>query len=549
MSVPAPSDNRQRSWVRGLRPLLWWLLLFLVLYGIRLNEQLLEQTRLFYSISLNSQPLPYDVAITFDGRPIISGENIPLGNHRFEITGKNTDPFATNLFIWYGRHDLGEIRLKRSMGTLSVNADPPAQAIAISGPEYSTNLPDSSGAILTVPTGPYTVSVQYPHWWNSQMVSVNRDTTSPVTFSPRFGALRLTCNKSDATYRLELANGQSVDGGNLPAVASELPTGNYQLTVWYHNRRLQQSADVETGVTNEVPIEFVYGALQLETVPSGAQVLTLNGNYLGQTPLLLSDLTPQTAQFNLSLSGYEPVSVTLEIAADQTNVCRTNLVSIGYVSAMQEARAYLAASNYASAVQAANAALNSKPDAADALALLNEAKDRLNAEQQRLEQLTRPKRVFDSLCEHYQDAGLFAEHEFKTSKPAKELAVAIVNSLTNGVGAFQILYNDSPEPQAYEVVAQRTFSLGILGGTERDCLIVVGQAKDDETQIWFKVLEYQVQHTVTSNGLLNYHDNKQLTAVSPSRMQMNDFLSARVQEGVQIVAEKIQQAIERSPSN
>jgi len=88
-----------------------------------------------------------------------------------------------------------------------------------------------------------------------------------------------------------------------------------------------------------------------------------------------------------------------------------------------------------------------------------------------------------------------------------------------------------------------------LGGTERDCLIVVGQAKDDETQIWFKVLEYQVQHTVTSNGLLNYHDNKQLTAVSPSRMQMNDFLSARVQEGVQIVAEKIQQAIERSPSN
>ena len=42
---------------------------------------------------------------------------------------------------------------------------------------------------------------------------------------------------------------------------------------------------------------------------------------------------------------------------------------------------------------------------------------------------------------------------------------------------------------------QCTFSWAFLGGTERDCLIVVGQAKDDETQIWFKVLEYQVQHT------------------------------------------------------
>ena len=200
-------------------------------------------------------------------------------------------------------------------------------------------------------------------------------------------------------------------------------------------------------------------------------------------------------------------------------------------------------SNYEAAVQATGAALNAKPGDADALTLQNEAKGPLEAEQQRLGQLARPKRVFDSLCEHYQDAGLFAEHEFKTSKPSKELAAAIVNSLTNAVGAFQILYNDSPEPQAYEVVAQRTFSLGILGGTERDCLIVVGQAKDDETQIWFKVLEYQVQHTVTSNGLLNYHDNKQLITVSPSRMQMNDFLSARVQEGVRIVTDRIQQAI------
>ena len=353
MSVPTPLDNRQRSWVRGLRPLVWWLLLFLVLFGIRLNERMLEQTRLFYSLSLNGQPLPYDVAITFDGRPIRSGENIPLGNHRFEIIGQNTDPFATNLSIWYGRHDLGEIHLKRSTGTLSINADPPAQAITISGPEFSTNLPDSSGAKLTVPTGLYTVRVQYPHWWNSQKVSVNRETMSPVSFSPRFGALRLTCNKGDATYLLEFDKGQSADSGDLPATVTDLPTGNYLLTVRYHNRQMQQSAVVEPGVTNEVPIHFVYGAVQLETLPSGAQVLTLNGNYLGQTPLLLSDMTPQTAQFNLALSGYEPVLVTLKIAADQTNICRTNLVNIGYVSAMQEARTYLAASNYESAVQAA----------------------------------------------------------------------------------------------------------------------------------------------------------------------------------------------------
>ena len=121
------------------------------------------------------------------------------------------------------------------------------------------------------------------------------------------------------------------------------------------------------GVTNEVPIQFAYGAVQLETVPSGAEVLTANGNYLGQTPLLVTDQTPQTALLNLSLAGYEPVSVTVEIAADQTNFYSTNLVSVGYVSAMQEARGFLAVSNYEAAFQATRAALIAKPDDADAL--------------------------------------------------------------------------------------------------------------------------------------------------------------------------------------
>ena len=520
--------GQSKTWTRGVRPLLWWPLLFLVLFGIHLNERLLDETRLVYSISLNGQPLPYSVTVTLDGNPAKSGDNISLGSHRFEVIGPNTDPYATNMFIWYGWHDLGKIRLKRSTGTLSVKADPPAQGIIISGPEFSTNLPDSSGAELIVPTDSYLVSAQYRHWSDSQTVSVNRDVTSPVTYSPQFGALHLSCNKGDATYLLEFDNGQSAESGDLPATVIDLPTGNYRLTVRYQNRQMQKFANVGAGVTNEVPIQFEYGAVQLETVPSGAEVLTTNGNYLGQTPLVLPDLTPQTAQFYLSLAGYEPVSVTLDIAADQTNFYSTNLVSVGYVSAMQEARAYLAASNFASAVQAASAALNAKPNDADALALQNQAKDRLNAEQQRLDRLARPKRVFDDLCAQQQDAGLFESHEFRTDKPAGAAVLAIVSAMTNGFSAFQLVKTDSPEPDTYEVLARQSFSLGILGGTERDCLLVVGQAKDDETQIWFKVVEYEVQHTEVPNGLLKYYDVKQLVPISPIRVTARATVKAPI---------------------
>ena len=57
MSVSTPSDNRQRGWMRGVRPLFWWLLLVRVLLGIRTHQRLSEQTRLLFSVSMSGQPL------------------------------------------------------------------------------------------------------------------------------------------------------------------------------------------------------------------------------------------------------------------------------------------------------------------------------------------------------------------------------------------------------------------------------------------------------------------------------------------------------------
>lgn len=542
MSVPTASDNQPRGWARGLRPLLWWLLLVLVFFGIRTHQRLSEQTRLQFTVSMSGRSLFTGALVQLDGQPFESGERISIGSHRLVITNPKTEAFSTNLFIWYGRHDLGEIKLIRSTGTLDVKAIPSATTISIVGPEFSTNLYNTAGINLTVPTDQYAVRAEYRHWSQSQNPMVFANLTASCVFAPRFGALHLTCNKDDATYRLESDNGQFVDSGNLPATVVELPTGSYRLTIGYHNRQTQESAVIEAGATNEMPIQFVLGAVQLETAPPGADVHTSEGDYLGRTPLLLPDLTPQAAQFKLSRYGYEPVSVTLAISADQTNSFSTNLVSIGYVSALQQARAYLAASNYEGAAQAAGAALNAKPDDADALAVQNEANKHLNAERQRVDRLARPQRAFDTLCALYQDASLFEGHEYKTSKPANEVAEAVVSALTNAPGAFQIERNDSNEPGTYEIVAQYTFSLGILGGTERDCLLVVSQAKDDETQIWFKVLQYQIHHIVSATGL-NIHDNKNLIAISPSRMQMNEGFQAELQRGEQMVSERIHKAL------
>jgi hypothetical protein len=550
-------EKRDGNLLRILRPLFWWLLLVLVLFGLRENQIWLEKTRIQFSITMNGQSLRFDAVTKMDGQPVSAGQNISLGSHTLSVSHPKADAFSTNFSVWYGGQDLGELKLNRSKGTLNVQASPPATTIIISGPEFSLTLHDSAGKSLLVPTDQYVVEAQYPHWSQSQNSTVINGRVSPCVFSPRFGALHLTCNHDGATYGLQQAEGQNVESGNLPVTVDGLPAGSYQLTVSYHNRQLQKSVVVEAGVTNEVPLKFALGAAKLESVPAAANVNAADGRYLGQTPLDISDVPPQTAQFNLSLQGYEPVSVTLEILADQTAVGRTNLLSVRHGQALQEARQYLNARNYEGMLQAANEALALKPDDAEARALqatategLGAARQRAdaerqqaNAEQQRLDQLKRPRAVFAALCDKNPDAALFSEHEMKSSNPAKNVEFAIVQALQAAPMGYQITSDGLQQTETYQVTASQTFSLGILGGTERICLLVVGQTKEGETQILFKVLEYQIQHTAVVGGLLNIQDNKQLIPMHPSRMQMNDINQQHVQDGVRIVTERIQKAV------
>ena len=546
------SGKHSVRWLRVLRPVFWWLLLMLVLFGIRTHQKLMEQTRLNFAITLNGQPL--QAMAVLDRQTFSSGQNISLGNHRFTVSNAKTEPFTTNFFAWYGQHNIGEIKLKRSVGTLNIEANPPASIITITGPEFSTTLYDSTGTNLALPTDSYTISARYPHWSQSQNVTVYDNQSVPCNFAPKLGAVHLTSNKEGATYLL-----QSTDqtfSGNLPATLTDLPVENYQLTVTYHRQDIKKPVIVEANVTNEMTVQFVLGAVRIESSPTGASVTATNGSYLGQTPLDLLDVPPQTAQLNLSLTGYEAVPITVEVAADQTNSYSTNLVNIRYVSAMQDARAAFAAGNYAQVSQITTEVLNSMPDDAGALALQTEANQHLaaanqqveaenNAERERQAQLKRPREVFDAMCRQNPDASLFTAHELKTEKSAKEVAAAIAKSLSSEPSPFELLHNDSPKPDVCEVVARQRFSLGILGGTERVCLLVVGQAKPDETLIFYKVLEYQIKTTVDAGSLFNGQDKKQMIPVSPEKIQMTDVLQNQLREGVQIVSGRIHSAIQQ----
>jgi tetratricopeptide (TPR) repeat protein len=566
--------------LHALRPLFWWLLFVFVLFLIHLHQQLLEKTRLYFSFSTS-----YSVAVTLDGKPFQSGDNISLGKHHFVISGDKTDPFVADLSIWYGRHDLGSIQLKRSYGTLSVNATPAAQSISISGSEFSTNLQNSSGATFTVPTDSYNVSVQYKHWNNSQTETVTREGNAPVNFAPHFGGLNVSANYKNATFQLQDASGQQIESGDFPKTLTEIPAGAYQLFAMHGNHRLQKVVTVTAGATSDAAIEFQFGKAVFESSPSGAAVYGDDRSYWGQTPLELPEVTPQTLHFQIELNSYQSVSGALNVAANQTATFRTNLVSFNYINAMSDALNNMAQGNYEQALTLINQAIQSKPDDADALALqkkidvaaniqqaerwatgrsnyvsavkfLNKAlaiepdnerakslladyQPRITEQLQHEKELARlnaPKEAFDATLgqSKYAGANLFKAGKFTTGKSAKDIGTPINNALTNA--GWTVTRFDYPVPDIFVVEVKQTYFGGMRQG-----VVIGGQITDNQTEILCKVMEYESVHNISIQGFLPKDDVQYRPALPTDQ---NDVLRQhRIDEGIKSMADCINKAM------
>ena len=328
----------------------------------------------------------------------------------------------------------------------------------------------------------------------------------------------------------------------------------------------------------------------------------VNGRSLGETPITLSEMVPGNWTFTLQRPGYQTLQVSLDLKANQTITISTNLLSETYLHALTAARQYMAAVDYEHALQAAEDALAARPGDADATMLQREATglgdlqraqamgkkgdyiggdkqltaalqflpdnteikglladfklhEPAQLERERIERLNRPRKVFNDTLKNYPDAALFEEHELTTSKPYDAIATAIARALKSGQPSFQITGNTSPQSETSVIEAAYEIE-GFLGaGTtsgQRRCIIVCGQSKDDETQIYFKVLEYKAKTSIKFSiaNILNTATtaNVNYTAIHPTRIQMTDALQAQLTNGVHIVTERIQAVIGVAPA-
>jgi tetratricopeptide (TPR) repeat protein len=592
--IPAHTpQSGLRQVVRGLRPFLWWMVLVLLLFAKRTHERLSEQTHLSFTATLQGHPVSDEVMASLDSHRITSGDHISIGSHQFTITHPKADRFSTNFSFWYGEHNLGEIALNRSKGTLTIHANPPANTITIRGPELVLTLTNSSGMSTAVPADRYRVEATYLHCRQVEELTVYPNQSGTVSINPRLGTVQLLCNQANASFQIQEADGQMLEAGEFPSTIRDLPEANYKLIARHHQNQHERTLKVQAGTTNRIEMEFSYGAAFLETEPRGAMVTTSDGRELGQTPLRLEELLPGQRQFELKREGYERLLVSFDVRALETNSLRTNLVSINYAKSVNAAREYLAAANYDAAVAAATEALQAKPNDPDAIAIQKEASGRKflrqaetfgkesdytaairalelaliglpenehakqlladfkrrepeQIENKRLARLNLCKDIFDALLVNHSYHDYFDTHEIKTTKPVKMIRTAILDGLKTQP-AFKVTRNDSNTPETFEIeaVQELTTMLATSAG-RRHCVIVGAQTRDDEAQILFKVLEYKSEavNKFSIGNLINAPSEvKYIPIHSSGNEKLSDKLQVQVKEGVQIVTERIQRAI------
>ena len=525
------SEKTPRQWTRGVRPMLWWLVFVLGLYGHRTHQRLIEQTRLNFSITMQGRPL--DGAAMLDGRSVISGEKISLGSHQLKVTHPKAEAFSTNFFVWYGGHDFADLSLTRAQGTLKVTAIPPAQTITISGPEYSFILTNTSGLTSAVPTDEYVVEVQYEHWQKRQEVQVMDGQTAVQEFAVKMGVLRLEASNGDVSYELRNGNRERLSVGSLPATITGLPEGKYQVSARHNDDERDWVVTVTAWTTNEATLEFMYGAANLESDPPGATVMS-GGKEYGVTPVTLPELKPGPFEFSLALADYETMKGTLAVAARATNQFHGTLVSRHYTEAMAAARRYYEDKDYGRAAESAKEALKYQPENVEAKKLVAD----YAARQQRQQRINYLSDVFAVVSRNYENAEMFGNFELTTTNRLEAVASAIHNRMLNFRPTFEAVHYDLTPANNFILQVRQRVGIG-----RRECLIVGVQVSEDETQLRFKVLEYEQPAPIKILGAITFTPQITFSSQDPNAIRAkSEQMHQRIVEGTKMVRDKIQEA-------
>jgi hypothetical protein len=183
--------------------------------------------------------------------------------------------------------------------------------------------------------GRYPVTVRADGFedYHGEIEVKENDFTDPglITLVRSTGQLELGSDPAGAEFVLQQRDREQVSKtGRLPLALSALPTGNYTLTA-----RMPGLADVTQDVTVarnnsvSVALKFAYGAVQVTSVPVGAEVWS-GPSRLGRTPLTLNAVAAGEVALEIRQKGYARQKIGGRLETGRTLALAATLKKGGY---------------------------------------------------------------------------------------------------------------------------------------------------------------------------------------------------------------------------
>src|ERR1022692_1581195 len=232
-------------------------------------------------------------------------------------------------------------RPARLPGTLVVGTEPAGASVSIDGASPLLSPVKAEG----IAPGAHRVRIALAGHEPVELdAKINGSATTDlgiVKLESSLGALEVSSSPDGLDFSVRAAadpTGNPIQTGRTPATIAGIPHGGYLVTFsrpGCHDHT--ERASVEKGATAPVETRYLDGSLELTSEPTGAWV-DKDGMRLGSTPLVLRDLTPKVASFELTLPGYDPTPISCEIAEGQTLKLTAHLLRRDRVFGPSEAK-------------------------------------------------------------------------------------------------------------------------------------------------------------------------------------------------------------------
>ena len=251
--------------------------------------------------------------------------------YKLRIMAPGYDPLETNVDLNSKRPvDLPAFYLVRSKGALQIKSEPPGAQFSLRSEDGQvTREGVTPQSISDLPTGKYLLMARRGDWWMQDEVEVQRGETMNKSFAFVSATTNVTSEPSGAEIFVDgKSRGRTPLRLDLPARPHELVA---HLDGWPDE---QQRIDVDAQRANAAHFVFANGSVKITTAPGGATVIA-KGKELGQTPLVIEEVKPGDAAYELRLAGYKATSVSGKVEPQQQTFLAARLEkSAGPVSGL-----------------------------------------------------------------------------------------------------------------------------------------------------------------------------------------------------------------------